>query len=469
MLKKTSFYLNVILILKVYTLLFPFNIFAIEKSQNKDSDILLYNRLIEIIRENNNADLARQLHNSIQKTTWYDTKTLEFEGHIRFIDPGDGKHGEDQKFKRGIFIIREETGKIFILMMPRKASSTESDIFFSHNELYQMVQNKMVFTVQVSQVQMDTEIFPIAKFVKKPFRNVLDRLFFTAIILFLFFIMVGIGMNLTFSEFITVFKYPKGIIIGPILQFGLLPLLAMFLCILAGFHTSYPFIYAGIILISCSPGGVISNLMTYWGKGDLALSISMTAVTTVLSIFFTPFLLALYTFNLPEANLPVLDVFKQILVLVLIPLIIGMFIKSRAPSFAQRAEKFLSALGIIALFVIIGAGVFDNLDKFTDTTRYGFSFHFTLFLLPLLGMIVSILISKLLRINNFQTRAIGLETGIRNAVLAMTIAILLQDRVGDFYNSMLFSSALYGLWMYPAGFLMIFLYKRVLPVGRGNI
>ncbi|GAF99441.1 unnamed protein product, partial [marine sediment metagenome] len=279
--------------------------------------------------------------------------------------------------------------------------------------LKKMIQHKMVFNVKVIQAQAGSEFFKYAKFIEKPYRHILDRLFFTAIILFLFLIMLGIGMTLTLKEFILVFKHPRGIIIGPIIQFGLLPLLAFLLCILAGFHETYPFIFAGIMLVACSPGGVISNLMTYWGKGDLALSISMTAVTTVLSIFFTPFLLALYTYNLPEAGIPAIEVFKQIMVLVLIPLFIGMLVKSKAPVIAKKSEKFLSMLGIIALLFIICAGVLDNLDKFMDTTRYGLKFHVVLFLLPFSGMIFSIIFAKLLRINNFQTRAIGLETGIR--------------------------------------------------------
>jgi BASS family bile acid:Na+ symporter len=429
------------------------------KRKGSDSGEEVYKKLSEIVRNSDKTEILEKLYKNINTINWTDTEKSEFEGHIRYIDPGENVIGG-----AGFFILREEMGEVFILAMPEKSTEPEKDIFFSHDELKEMVQHKMVFTVRIEKGQVGSDVYSYVKLIEKPYRHILDRLFFTAIILFLFFIMVGIGMKITPDEFILVFKYPRGIIIGPILQFGLLPLLALLLGVLAGFRESYPFIYAGIILVACSPGGIISNLMTYWGKGDLALSISMTAVTTVLSIFFTPFLLALYTHNLPEARIPVMVVFKQILVLVLIPLFIGMLIKSKAPAFAKKTEKFLSMLGIVALFFIIGAGVLDNLEKFMDTTRYGIKFHFVLLLLPLSGMIVSILCAKLLRINNFQTRAIGLETGIRNAVLAMTIAILLQDRVGDFYNSMLFATALYGLWMYPAGFGMIFLFKKLLPV-----
>lgn len=462
--KKNIVFLATLLVILSLPVFLPLELYAEKNAKvntkiDTGSDEIVYKQLLEIVRENKNAEILEQLHSNVKSLKWNEAETLEFEGHIRYIGPG-----ETDKEANGFFILREKKGLLYILAMPKKIGELKEDIFFSHDELRKMIQHKMVFKVKVIQAEVGSEFFKYAKLIEKPYRHILDRLFFTAIILFLFFIMIGIGMTLTFKEFILVFKHPLGIIIGPIIQFGLLPLLALSLCIIAGFHETYPFIFAGIMLVACSPGGVISNLMTYWGKGDLALSISMTAVTTILSIFFTPFLLALYTYNLPEANLPAIDIFKQIMVLVLIPLFIGILVKTKAPVFAKRSEKFLSMLGIIALVFIICAGVLDNLDKFMDTNRYGLKFHVVLFLLPFLGMICSIVIAKLLRINNFQIRAIGLETGIRNAVLAMTLAILLQDRVGDFYNSMLFSTALYGLWMYPAGFAIILLFKKILPV-----
>jgi predicted Na+-dependent transporter len=101
---------------------------------------------------------------------------------------------------------------------------------------------------------------------------------------------------------------------------------------------------------------------------------------------------------------------------------------------------------------------------FADTQRYGFAFYSAVFVLTLLGMFVGGIFPKLVGINNYQTRAISLETGLRNASLAMAIAILIQDYMGDFYSSMLFTSGLFGLWMYVAGFLSIAVYKKVLPL-----
>ena len=121
-------------------------------------------------------------------------------------------------------------------------------------------------------------------------------------------------------------------------------------------------------------------------------------------------------------------------------------------------------LGIIALLFLIIAGLLSNLDKFAETERYGFIFYAMVLILTSLGMLLGALLPKLLKINNYQTRAISLETGLRNASLAMAIALLIQDVMGDFYSSMFFVSGIFGLWMYAAGFISIVLYKKFLPV-----
>ena len=123
-------------------------------------------------------------------------------------------------------------------------------------------------------------------------------------------------------------------------------------------------------------------------------------------------------------------------------------------------------MGIIALLALIVAGVLSNIHVFKDTARYGIKFYSSVFVLTFLGMMFGIVFSKIVGINNYQTRAISLETGLRNSALAMTIALLIQDRVGDFYSSMFVTSGLFGLIMYVAGVIAIFLYKPLLPVGE---
>jgi predicted Na+-dependent transporter len=141
-----------------------------------------------------------------------------------------------------------------------------------------------------------------------------------------------------------------------------------------------------------------------------------------------------------------------------------MTVRGKWPALAKKCTPFFSALGIIALLVLIIVGVLSNLHAFADTDRYSLKFYLTIFSLTMLGMIFGIIFSKLFRIDNYQTRAISLETGLRNSALAMTIALLIQDPMGDYYSAMFGTSGLFGLVMYLAGMISIFLYRPLLPI-----
>jgi len=131
--------------------------------------------------------------------------------------------------------------------------------------------------------------------------------------------------------------------------------------------------------------------------------------------------------------------------------------------------KIFSLLGIVALLFLIITGILGNLHAFADTERHGVLFYTMVFSLTLLGMITGILFPKLLGVNNYQTRAISLESGLRNASLAMAIALLIQDLMGDFYSSMFVTSGMFGLGMYIAGLLCIASYKKILPIEADGV
>lgn len=430
-------------------------------SANDGSDEALYRKLSGIAIGQSDSPLFDRLNNDSRNMAWDQADETEFVGSLRIL-----KSIREETAGSGarIYLLRKMTGELYILSLPADPSARAEDADSPYAGLDDISGNKMVFKVKIMRATVDGEAYKFAKLTARPEQMKLDRLFKICIILMLFSVMVGMGMTLTFKDFALVFKKPRGIILGEILQFGLMPFLAMCLGRLLGFYEQYPFIFVGMILITAIPGGVTSNLMTYYAKGDLALSISLTSFSTVMSIVFTPLLLALYCADMPEIIIPVKIVVQTILILVIIPLIIGMAIRGKWQAFAEKATPFFSALGIIALLVLIIAGVLSNLNIFADTARYGFKFYMTLFSLTMLGMLFGILFSKLLRIDNYQTRAISLETGLRNSALAMTIALLLQDSMGDFYSSMFVTSGMFGLIMYLAGVIAIFFYKPLLPV-----
>lgn len=420
----------------------------------------LYKHLSHLSREGGPGVVVfSHLDERASSLDWEGAESVTFQGNIRRFQVPLTGGGE-----RPFYIVRELDGDIHVLAIPQGEDVLEKGSQTPYAGLDGKVGKKVQFEAVTREAEVDGYRYAFLKLTTAPERLLLDRLFFIAIILLLFLTMVGMGMTLTVQDFAIVFRKPLGMLVGPVCQFGLMPVLAMMLGHLFGFYETYPFIFLGLILIASSPGGVTSNLMTYFGKGDVALSVSLTAVCTVLALFFTPLLLKLYGSNIPDFSIPVMEVFKTMLVLVIVPLAVGMVVRWRAPKFARKAEKVFAIIGLFALLFLIVVGILGNLDKFADTSRYGFKFYTIVFVLTFGGMLVSALLSRLCRVKNYQVRAISLETGLRNASLAMTIALLLQDRMGDFYSSMFFTSGIFGLWMYVAGAITIFLFPRLLPV-----
>ncbi len=417
----------------------------------------LYGDFVRISKGKGDAALFEKLNTQSRTLDWTKAEEVEFKGTLRYLavenETGDSSY---------IYMVRDLAGELHILSVPPEESlETEGSIYAG---LAGLMGNKLVFNVEKREASVAGERYSFVRLAERPSQLLMDRIFKIAIVLMLFFVMVGMGLTLTMADFKRVFQKPGGMLAGTILQWGLMPLIAVGLGKLLGFYEAYPFIFVGLVLISVSPGGVTSNLMTYYAKGDLALSISLTSFSTVLSLALTPFLLVLYCANVPEVIIPVGLVVQTIIILVLIPLAVGMTVQARWQTFAKKATPFFAVLGIIALLFLIIAGILNNLEVFTDTERYGVKFYAMIFMLTLLGIVAGAVFPKLLRISNYQTRAISLETGLRNASLAMAIALLIQDYIGDFYSSMFITSAIFGLLMYIAGFFSIWVFKKTLPV-----
>jgi len=424
----------------------------------------MYKHLQELAADSGpETQLFQRLHEASRNLQWVGAEQVTFDGQLRKLDIQEGSGG------RAFYFVRAESGEVYILAMPQAPGVLESKEDSPYAGLDGVVGKKTQLKASSLTTTVDGIEYGFMKLTARPERLLLDRLFFISIVILLFLTMVGMGLTLTPKDFALVFKSPLGMIVGPVCQFGVMPVLAMVIGRLFGFYETFPFIFLGLILISTTPGGVTSNLMTYFGKGDVALSVSLTAVCTVLALLFTPLLLQVFGPNIPSFSIPVMEVFKTMLVLVVVPLFVGMLIRWRAEAFAGKAEKVFALIGLFALLFLIVVGVWSNLEKFADTQRYGLKFYAVVFLLTFSGMLIAAVVSKIVRIRNYQVRAISLETGLRNASLAMTIALLLQDQMGDFYSSMFFTSGIFGLWMYVAGGISIFLFPRVLPLSQEEL
>ena len=400
------------------------------------------------------SDFIGLLNTAPRELDWSNAEDFEFQGHLRFLtSPAEGDADQTRLF----FIRNAQKGRIYVLSIPDRGHP-------DYQALEELIKNKLKFNVRILDAEVGGETYQFAQFNTKPEQPLFDKVFRLMIILMLFLIMVGMGLTLTGKDFSVLISKPKGIIIGEILQFGIMPLIAMGFGYLLGFHESYPYIYVGMILITATPGGVTSNLMTHYAKGDVALSVSLTSISTVLSIFFVPLLLNAYCANMPDVQVPTSTITVTIVVLVIIPLAIGMLFRHFNETLAKKLIPVFNILGVVALLFLIIAGIFNNLEGFADTQRHGFRFYSMILLLTFTGMFVGALVPLLFRISKFQIRAISLETGLRNASLAMTIALLIQDSMGDFHSSMFWVSGMFGLTMYIAGLIAIKVYPKILPV-----
>lgn len=427
----------------------------------------LYHDLSRAARDHE-AVLFKQLAEQGEKLDWEAAVRVEFEGNLRFLKMGELALEDDLS---GIFLVRRLDGELFIVSKPSATEMERTGSAEYYRDLEDMLGDRLIFNALLAEGTVNGEQYTFIRFFERPQQLLLDQVFRVSIIFMFFFVMLGMGLNLTLNDFKLVFqrsKGTKGILIGIFLQWFLMPLLALIMAFVLGFYHNFPFIFVGLVLICATPGGVTSNLMTYFAKGDLAFSVSLTSLSTVLALFFTPFILTLFIANIPDINVPSGLIAQTMFGLVLVPLMLGMSIRRKWLNFAKKATPFFSALGVFALLMIIGVGLITNAEKLADTERYSFLFYVMVVSLSILGMLLAAGFPKLFKINNYQIRAISMEVGLRNSTLAVTIALLIQDMMGDFYSSMFVTTAVYGITMYITGFLMIVLYKRLLPLSSAE-
>lgn len=422
-------------------------------------------RNLSAAAKNEDSTLFMELAASGRTADWAAAQETAFEGNLRFLEGITPAGGEPS----GIFMVRRLDGQLFIVSIPKAEEMEKTGTAQHYANLNEMLGNKLVFKALLAEGVVNGQPYTYIRFLEPPAQLMLDRIFKVSIVLMFFFVMLGMGLNLTVNDFKLVVQKPKGIAVGLLLQWLLMPLLALGMAYALGFYHNFPFIYAGLVLICACPGGVTSNLMTFYAKGDLALSISLTSISTLLALFFTPLIMTVLSANISDINIPTGLIVQTIIVLVIVPLILGMSIRNKWLNFALKTTPFFSALGVIALLLVIGVGLYTNIEKFAETHRYSVVFYIMVVSLSVMGMLLAAFVPRLFRIENYQTRAISIEVGLRNSTLAITIALLIQDLMGDFYSSMFVTTAIYGITMYITGFLMILLYKKILPLEAQKI
>ena len=227
-------------------------------------------------------------------------------------------------------------------------------------------------------------------------------------------VMFGMGTTLNLKDFALVLKRPLDILIGCCAQYFVMPFLAYLLSV--AFNLD-PALTTGVVLVGTCPGGTSSNVMTYLSKGDVALSVGMTAVSTVLAPFLTPLLTLLYAGQRVDVN-PV-NMFLSIVKVVLVPIALGFVVNHFFHAFTQNAVRVLPLISTTAIVLIICAVVSANSAKIMTS---GLLILAVVILHNLLGYLTGFGVGKLLKLDSTKCRAISIEVGMQNSGLATSLA-----------------------------------------------
>lgn len=230
----------------------------------------------------------------------------------------------------------------------------------------------------------------------------------------LMIVMFGMGLTLKLEDFKVVFTRPKDIIIGAIAQFTIMPLLAFLLSI--AFKLP-PELAVGVILVGTCPGGTSSNVMTYLAKGDVALSVGMTSVSTILAPFATPLLTLLYAGQKVDVN--AVSMFISIVQVVILPIALGFIINKFLYKFTNSIKEILPLISVLAIVAIVAAVVSANSQRLMQV---GYLVIIVVVLHNSLGYLLGYMLAKLFRLNNAKCKAVSIEVGMQNSGLATSLA-----------------------------------------------
>ena len=266
-------------------------------------------------------------------------------------------------------------------------------------------------------------------------------------------IMLGLGLGLTFSDFTRILKDPKVFFVGIVSQILLLPVVAYTLITLINVPIE---IALGVMIIASAPGGVTSNVMTKFANGDVALSISLTAICSLISIISVPIIIfnsALYLgiSNLTE-NITVTSIAIKMAIIVTIPVLIGMVIRNFAEDFIFKNLKLIEKLtGILFLMVFTAIWI----EERGNIANYIKQAGTIVILLNVSMMFIAYIIAKFFTSNIQQRKTIALECGLQNGTLAVFVATQLFSDI-----SYIVPTAAYALIMYITAFIFIFIVRK---------
>ena len=258
-------------------------------------------------------------------------------------------------------------------------------------------------------------------------------------------IMFGMGLTLVVSDFSRLFTYPKEIIIGLCNQLVFLPLIGFLIILLFDLNSSMAI---GIMILSLCPGGPTSNLITQVARGNIGLSVTLTALASLITVFTIPIILSkAITYFTGETDilieLPIVQTMIQIIVITVIPVSIGMLIRKKNEAFAIRMERPMRIASTVLFIIIFLLVMFANKDLIVQAMK---EVGIATLLLNLLTMALGFLTAKIFGIKGKSQISITIESGIQNGTLAFVIATTILNNV-----EMGLPTGAYSIWMFITG------------------
>ena len=269
--------------------------------------------------------------------------------------------------------------------------------------------------------------------------------------------MLGVALELKVDDFKRIISSPKAPVIGLAAQFILLPAFTFLLVSIIG---PLPSIALGMMLVAACPGGNLSNIITYLSKGNSAVSISMTAVSTIFAVFMTPLNISFWgSMNsgtasiLKQVSLNPIDVFVTVFIILGIPLTIGMTIGHFMPDLARKVRRPFKIFSLIFFIVIVCGALAANWQYFI---KYIGLVVFAVFLHNALALNIGYWSGKIARLDERDCRAVSIEVGIQNSALGLVLVFNFFDGLGG----MAILVAWWGIWHIIAGLITAFIFTR---------
>ena len=270
-------------------------------------------------------------------------------------------------------------------------------------------------------------------------------------------IMLGLGLGLTTKDFLRVINFPRDFIVGFICQLVILPIVAYVLIIILKTPVE---LALGVMIIAAAPGGVTTNVMTKFAKGDVALSISLTAVISLISIISVPFIILqsakLLDITIAE-DITMIKIALQMACIVAVPVILGMIVRKYAENFVVSKISIIEKITGI-LFLILFAGIW--IEERENIISYIAQAGLITLILNVVMMVIAYYIAKSFATGIKQRKTISIECGLQNGTLALAVAKMIFDE--KMLKVVIVPTATYALLMYITAFIFMYIVRNTI-------